>query len=47
VGAAAADPATLRAYCACFRMMAIAAMAVSPGILLFRGRAAPRTVTGD
>jgi DHA2 family multidrug resistance protein len=47
VGGPAADPATLRAYCACFRMMALATMVVSPGILLFRGRAALRTVTGD
>jgi hypothetical protein len=42
------DEATLRAYADCFTMMAIAALAVMPGILLFRtgrvGRAVKEAV---
>jgi DHA2 family multidrug resistance protein len=39
------DLATLRAYAQCFNMMAVAAMLVSPGILLFRRGRAPEAVT--
>jgi DHA2 family multidrug resistance protein len=45
-GADAAAAAMLRAYTQCFDMMAVAAMAISPGILLFRGRRAV-AATGD
>jgi DHA2 family multidrug resistance protein len=41
------DIATLHAYAQCFNMMAIASMVVSPGILLFRNKRAPQSVTGD
>lgn len=41
------DMATLRGYAECFNMMAIAAMAVSPGIFLFRSSRAGKTVSAD
>ncbi|HEX3864452.1 MAG TPA: DHA2 family efflux MFS transporter permease subunit [Stellaceae bacterium] len=44
------DTAALRAYAECFKIMAIAAIAVMPGILLFRGlqpRTVPETVAPD
>jgi DHA2 family multidrug resistance protein len=41
------DLATLHAYAQCFNMMAIAALVVSPGILLFRNQRAAQPVTGD
>jgi DHA2 family multidrug resistance protein len=41
------DLATLRAYAQCFNIMAVASMVVSPGILLFRNKRAPQSVTGD
>jgi len=39
--------ATLRAYTGCFSMMAVAAMVVSPGVLLFRSGRAGQTVSAD
>ena len=39
-----AGPANLGAYKDCFAMMAFAAIAVSPGILIFRARAIPRSL---
>ena len=39
------NAASLQAYADCFRMMAIAALIVSPGVLLFRPRAEAREVT--
>jgi len=41
------DLATLHAYAQCFNMMAIAALVVSPGILLFRNQRAAQPVTSD
>ncbi|HEX6442686.1 MAG TPA: DHA2 family efflux MFS transporter permease subunit, partial [Stellaceae bacterium] len=45
-GGAVADMATLRAYGTCFKLMAIAAVVVIPGILLFRQRRAAAVAEG-
>lgn len=42
-----ADLATLHAYAQCFTIMAVAALAVSPGVFLFRNNRRAQPVAGD